>query len=76
MPIIKEINVKRLGESDIKKIRRNAKIYYNLPANSRLETLYRALGTYNPAVANNRMTHLYNINAEQENVNTERINAE
>lgn len=71
----REINKTRndeLTDGELKKIKRNARLYYNLSVNSRNETLNRALGTINPAVAMSRMIALYNRQAIQEQETHER----
>ena len=55
-----------LTKDQIAKIKRNARLYYGLTARSTNESLYRQLGTINPATAMIRMIALYNRQAREE----------
>ena len=59
-------NVKDLGKGDIKTIQVYGRTFFGLPANSRLEVLYRQLGTHNIINARSQLLQLYNRHIKEE----------
>lgn len=59
-------NITELTDGEIKRIKRNARLHYELATNSRIEALNRALGTINPDTAMRRMLDMYNREAQRE----------